>query len=49
MFADAIACRPNFFRGNLIVRWERALVFGYYLAYLVLNAAYHSTLPFLAP
>lgn len=46
MIAVAIACRPIFFHGNQIARWEGGLFFGYYLAYLadwVLNATQHST------
>jgi len=48
MIAVAAACLPVFFRGHVIARWEGALLFGYYLAYLaylVLNAAQHEALP----
>lgn len=48
MIAVAVACLPIFFRGHVIARWEGALLFGYYLAYLaylVLNAAQHEALP----
>jgi len=34
MVAVAVACLPIFFTGNLIARWEGALFFGFYLAYV---------------
>ena len=47
MLAVAVACLPIFFHGRSIVRWEGALLFGYYLAYtayLVLAASQHDAL-----
>ena len=44
MIGVAIACLPIFFTGYTIARWEAAVFFGYYLAYvayLVLDAAEH--------
>jgi len=34
MLAVAVACLPIFFTGSLITRWEGALFFAYYLAYV---------------
>jgi cation:H+ antiporter len=34
MIAVAIACLPIFFTGHLIARWEGALFFAYYVAYM---------------
>ncbi len=48
MLAVAVACFPVFFNGFEIKRWEGALFVGYYLAYvayLVLKATEHDTLP----
>jgi cation:H+ antiporter len=48
LIAVAVACLPIFFTGNVIARWEGALFFGYYLAYLLyvlLAAAQHQALP----
>jgi cation:H+ antiporter len=48
MIAVAVACLPIFFTGNVIARWEGALFFGYYLAYLLymlLLATQHQALP----
>ncbi|MGF1614079.1 MAG: calcium/sodium antiporter [Gammaproteobacteria bacterium] len=48
MIGAAIACLPIFFTGNRIARWEGALFFGYYLAYLtylILEAMHHPALP----
>jgi cation:H+ antiporter len=45
MIAAAVACLPIFFTGHRIARWEGALFFLYYLAYmtyLVLDATEHS-------
>ena len=45
MVAIAVACLPIFFTGHLIARWEGALFFGYYVAYLlylVLDATGHA-------
>jgi cation:H+ antiporter len=47
--AVAVACLPSFFTGHVIARWEGALFFGYYLAYLLymlLSATQHEALPF---
>lgn len=47
MIASAMACLPIFFRGYRIVRWEGALLLGYYVAYvtyLVLRATGHTAL-----
>lgn len=44
MVAVAVACLPIFVTGNVIMRWEGAVFFGYYLAYtlfLLLDAANH--------
>jgi cation:H+ antiporter len=48
MLAVAIACLPVFFTGGRIDRWEGALFFGYYLAYLTYQvlAATYPTVPF---
>jgi cation:H+ antiporter len=46
MIATAVACLPIFFTGHRIARWEGALFFLYYLAYmtyLILDATEHST------
>jgi len=48
LIAVAVACLPIFFTGNVIARWEGALFFGYYLAYLLymlLSATQHQALP----
>ncbi|MCS6925977.1 MAG: sodium:calcium antiporter, partial [Candidatus Binatia bacterium] len=48
MIAVAVACLPIFFSGHLIARWEGALFFAYYIAYvayLILDAAAHDRLP----
>jgi cation:H+ antiporter len=48
MIGAAIACLPIFFTGNRIARWEGALFFAYYLAYLtylILDAMRHPALP----
>lgn len=48
MIGAAVACLPIFFTGNRIARWEGALFFGYYLAYLtylILQATRHPALP----
>lgn len=48
MIGAAIACLPIFFTGNRIARWEGALFFAYYLAYLtylILGAMRHPVLP----
>lgn len=48
MIAVAIACLPIFFSGYLIARWEGALFLAFYVAYvayLVLNATQHATVP----
>ncbi len=47
MIAVAIACLPIFFTGNLIARWEGALFFGLYaayMAYVLLAAQQHDAL-----
>ncbi len=47
MLAVAVACLPIFFHGRSIMRWEGALLFGYYLAYtayLVMAASQHDAL-----
>ena len=47
MIAVAIACLPIFFTGNLISRWEGALFFGLYaayMAYVLLAAQQHDAL-----
>lgn len=47
MIAAAVACLPIFFTGYRIERWEGALFFGYYgayVAYLVLAATDHASL-----
>jgi cation:H+ antiporter len=46
MIAASVACLPIFFTGHRIARWEGALFFLYYLAYiayLVLDATEHSS------
>ena len=48
MAAVAFACLPIFFTGHCIARWEGALFFSFYLAYmayLLLQAAHHDALP----
>jgi cation:H+ antiporter len=48
MIAVSVACLPIFFTGHVIVRWEGALFFCYYLAYtlyLILAAVEHDALP----
>ena len=48
MIAIAVACLPIFFAGHKITRWNGALFLGYYaayLAYLVLKARDHPSLP----
>lgn len=48
MIAAAVACLPIFFTGNLIARWEGAVLFAYYIAYtvfLVLTATHSPVLP----
>ncbi len=48
MLAVAVACLPIFFTGYRIDRWEGAVFFGYYIAYvayLILNASGHAALP----
>lgn len=48
MLAVAVACLPIFFTGYRIDRWEGAVFFGYYIAYvayLILNASSHAALP----
>ncbi|WP_431023579.1 calcium/sodium antiporter [Halomonas sp. H5] len=48
MLAVALACLPLGFTGGTIVRWEGAVLFGYYLAYtlyLILASAHHAALP----
>lgn len=48
MIGAAVACLPIFFTGNRIARWEGALFFAYYLAYLtylILQATRHPALP----
>lgn len=48
MIAVAIACLPIFYTGNLVARWEGALLLGYYVAYVtyvVFEAADHDALP----
>lgn len=47
MIAAAVACLPIFYTGYRIERWEGALFFGYYaayVAYLVLAATDHASL-----
>ena len=47
MIAVALACLPIFFTGNLIARWEGALFFGLYaayMAYVLLAAQQHDAL-----
>ena len=47
MIAASVACLPIFFRGYRIVRWEAALLMGYYIAYttyIVLRATGHAAL-----
>jgi cation:H+ antiporter len=34
MIAVAVGCLPVFFTGHRIARWEGALFFGYYVAYI---------------
>ncbi|MCC6711803.1 MAG: calcium/sodium antiporter [Candidatus Dadabacteria bacterium] len=44
MLAVSVACLPIFFTGNLIARWEGAVFFLYYIAYvvyLILDASSH--------
>ena len=46
MIATAVACLPIFFTGHRIARWEGALFFLYYpayMTYLILDATEHST------
>lgn len=46
--AACVACFPIFFTGHKISRWEGALFFGYYIAYvsyLILAAKDHDSLP----
>ena len=46
--ATCVACLPIFFTGHKISRWEGALFFGYYVAYityLLLAAREHDALP----
>jgi cation:H+ antiporter len=48
LIAVAVACLPIFFTGNVIARWEGALFFGYYLAYLLymlLSSTHRQALP----
>jgi cation:H+ antiporter len=48
MIAVAVACLPIFFTGNIIARWEGALFFCYYLAYmayLIIGSKHHDILP----
>jgi cation:H+ antiporter len=48
MIGAAVACLPIFLTGNRIARWEGALFFAYYLAYLtylILEAMRHPALP----
>ncbi|MCB0210096.1 MAG: calcium/sodium antiporter [Anaerolineae bacterium] len=48
MIVVAFACLPVFFTGSLIARWEGALFFGYYgayVGYLILRAAHQPLLP----
>ncbi|KAI9134414.1 calcium/sodium antiporter [Acaryochloris sp. CCMEE 5410] len=48
MIAVAFACLPIFFTGGTISRQEGALLFGYYIAYmlyLILAATHHDALP----
>jgi cation:H+ antiporter len=48
MIAVALACAPIFFTGHLIARWEGALFllyYGAYVAFLILNARTHDSLP----
>lgn len=48
MVAAVVACLPIFVTGHRIARWEGALFFGYYLAYvsyLILAATAHAALP----
>lgn len=50
MIAVAVSCLPIFFTGQLIARWEGAVLLGYYVAYtayLLLSATGHTTLPML--
>jgi len=47
MIAVAFVCLPIFFTGGTISRWEGALLFGYYIAYvvyLILAASRHDAL-----
>jgi cation:H+ antiporter len=51
MTAVAVACLPIMARGHRLERWEGALFFGYYvayMAYLVLAAKEHAALPHLS-
>jgi len=47
MIAVAVACLPVFFTGHRIVRWEGAMFFGYYVAYIAYQvlAATHPEIP----
>jgi len=48
MLAVALACLPVFMSGREIARWEGAVFFGYYIAYvtyLILAAQQHDALP----
>jgi cation:H+ antiporter len=48
MVATAFACWPIFVTGFRIARWEGAVLFGYYVAYvafLILQASEHAALP----
>jgi cation:H+ antiporter len=48
MAATAFACWPIFVTGSRIARWEGAVLFGYYVAYvayLILRASEHTALP----
>lgn len=49
MLAVSVACLPIFFTDHLIARWEGGLFLGYYIAYvayLILKASHHDSLPF---
>jgi len=35
MIAATVSCLPIFFTGNVVSRWEGALLFSYYIAYMV--------------
>ncbi|TVS21138.1 MAG: sodium:calcium antiporter, partial [Planctomycetaceae bacterium] len=51
MIAVAITCFPIFWTGHRIDRWEGALLFGYYLIYLMYQvlAATHPEIPMAFP